>query len=92
MSYFNEVFYPVGDNSVIAKICKKLKLPFPNTKLEIQSFSYWEPSRWNNHPENFESTTSVNSFKHNIKKVSPKKLGDAEVDICSFRWRWSRHL
>ena len=40
MSYFNEIFCPVGENDVITHSSnKKLKLPFQKTKLGIQSLS-----------------------------------------------------
>ena len=42
--YFNEIFCPVGENGVITRSSdKKLKLPFPKTKLGIQSLSYVGP-------------------------------------------------
>ena len=65
--YFNELFYPVGANSVMMRSSNK-KLPFQKTKLGIQSLSYVRPSIWNNFPDNLKSGNIVSSFKHNIKK------------------------
>ena len=43
--YFNEIFCPAGENSVITRSSnKKLKLPFRKTKLGIQSLSYVGPT------------------------------------------------
>ena len=85
MSNFDEFFCPVGDNSVImSSFNKKLKLPFPKTKLEIQSLSYAEPNTWNSLPDNLKSATSVNSFQHHIKEYFLKKLRDFEAEIYSY--------
>ena len=82
--YFNEVFCPVDDNGVATRYCdKKLKLPFRKSKLGMQSLSYVGPSTWNNLPNNLKTATSVNCFKHNIKKYFLKKLGETEADIYS---------
>ena len=83
--YFNEIFCPVGENGVITRSSnKKLKLPFRKTKLGIQSLSYVGPDTWNSLPDNLKSATSVNSFKHYIKKYFLKKLGNVEADIYSY--------
>ena len=83
--YFNEIFCPVGENGVITRSSnKKLKLPFRKTKLGIQSLSYVGPNTWKSFPDNLKSATSVNSFKHYIKKYFLKKLGNAEADIYSY--------
>ena len=51
--YFDEFFYPIGDNDVITRsFNKKLKLPFRKTKLGIQSFSYVGPHTQNSLPDN----------------------------------------
>ena len=83
--YFNEVFCPVDDNRV-ATCCynKKLKLPFCKSKLGMQSLSDVGPSTWNKLSSNFKTATSLNCFKHNIKKYFLKKLGKTEADICSY--------
>ena len=83
--YFNEVFCPVDDNGVVT-CCfnKKMKLPFCKSKLGIQSLLYVGPSTWNKLPNNFKTATSVNCFKHNIKKYFLKKLGETEADIYSY--------
>ena len=80
--YFNEVFCPVKDNEVATRCCnKKLKLPFCKLKLGMQSLSYVGPSIWNKLSNNLKTATSVNCFKHDIKKYFPKKLGKTEADI-----------
>ena len=80
--YFHEVFCPVGDNGVATRCCnKKLKLPFPKSKLGMQSLTYVGPSTWNKLPNNLKTATGVNCFKHSIKKYFLKKLSETEADI-----------
>ena len=83
--YFNEVFCSVDDNGVGTRSYnKKLKLPSCKSKLGMQSLSYVGPSTWNKLPNNLKTATSVNYFKHDIKKYFLKKLGETEADIYSY--------
>ena len=83
--YFNEVFCPVDDNGVATRSYnKKLKLPSCKSKLGMQSLSYVGPNTWNKLRNNLKTATSVNCFKHNIKKYFLKKLGETEADIYSY--------
>ena len=78
--YLNEVFCHVDDNGVATRCCnKKLKLPFRKAKLGMQSLPYLRPSTWNKLPNNLKTATSVNCFKHDIKKLSK-----TEADIYSY--------
>ena len=45
----------------------------------MQSLLYVGPSTWNKLPNNLQTTTSINCFKHGIKK-----LGETEADIYSY--------
>ena len=72
--YFNEVFCPVDNNGIATCCCnKKLKLLFRKMKLGMQSLSSVGTSTWNKLPNNLKTTTSINCFKHNIKKYFLKK-------------------
>ena len=83
--YFDELFCPVGETGVITRSSNnKLKVPFRKTKLGIKSLSYVGPNTWNNLPDNLKSPTSVNSFKHYIKKYFLEKLGNVKADIYSY--------
>ena len=62
----------------------KLKLPFCMSKLGMQSLLYVGPSTWNKSPNNLKNATSINCFKHDIKKYFLKKLGENEVDTYSY--------
>ena len=50
------------------------------SQLGMQSLSYIGPT-WNKLPNNLKTATSINSFKHNIKKYFLKKLSETEPDI-----------
>ena len=50
----------------------------------MQSLSYVGPSAWSNLPNDLKTATSVNRFKHDIKKYFLKKLGETEADIYSY--------
>ena len=67
-----------------ALVKKKLKLPSRKSKLGMQSLSYVGTSTWNKLPNNLKTATSVNYFKHDIKKYFLKKLRETEVDIYSY--------
>ena len=83
--YFSEVFCPVDTNEIAVCCCnKKMKLPFLKTKLGMQSLLYIGPSTWNKFPNNLKTATSINCFKHDIKKYFLKKLSETEVDIYSY--------
>ena len=47
----------------------------------MQSLLYVGPSTWNKLPNNLKTATSINCFKHNIKKYFLKKLSETETDI-----------
>ena len=82
--YLNEVFCPVDDNVVaMGSFNKKLKLPFRKSKLGMQGLSFVGPGTWNKLPNNLKTATSINCFKHDIKKYFLKKLGETEADIYS---------
>ena len=50
----------------------------------MQSLSYVGSTTWNKPPSNLKTATSVNCFKHNIKKYFLKKLDETEADIYSY--------
>ena len=59
--HFNEVFLPSQQYNWVARgaLNKKLKLPYFQFKLGMQSLLYVAPSTWNKLPNNLETTTSV---------------------------------
>ena len=50
----------------------------------MQSLLYVGPSTWNKLPNNLNTATSINCFKHDIKKCFLKKINDTEADIYSY--------
>ena len=52
LDYVNEVFCPVDNNGVATRSCnKKLKLPFCNSKLGMQTLLYVGPTTCNKLPQ-----------------------------------------
>ena len=85
MPYFDELFCLVVENGIITHSSnKKLKLTLQKPKLGIQGLSNMGPNTCNSLPDNLKSATSVNSFKHYIKKYFLKKLGNVEANIYSY--------
>ena len=75
----------LGDYGVATRCCnKKFKLPFRKSKLGMQSLSCVGPSTWNKLANDLKTSTSVNCFKHDIKKYFFKKLSETEADIYSY--------
>ena len=71
--YFDELFCPIGKNSVIMHSSnKKLKVPFEKTKLGIQSLSYVGPNTGNNLPGNLKSPTRVSFLSIILSNISLK--------------------
>ena len=54
----------------------------------MQSLLYVGPSTWNKLPNNLKTATSVNSFKHAIKKYFLKKLGETEADTSQEKYNF----
>ena len=50
----------------------------------MQSLSDVGLSTWNKLPNSLKIATSVNCFKHDMKKYFRKKLGETELDIYSY--------
>ena len=50
----------------------------------MESLSYVGPSTWNKLANNLTTNTSINCFKHNIKKYFLKKLSETQADIYSY--------
>ena len=83
--YFNEVLCPVEDNGVATRpFNQKIEISLGNAKLGMQSLPYVGFNTWNKLPNNLKTTSSVNCFKHNIKKYFLNKLSKTEADIYSF--------
>ena len=63
---------------------KKLRLLFHESKLRMQSSLNVGPNTWNKLPDNLTTATTIDCFKHNIKKYSLKKLSDTAKDIYCY--------
>ena len=67
--YFDELFFPVETIGVQTRSSyQKLIQPRRKTNMGLKTLSYVGPSLWNNLSERLKLSTSINSFKHNIKE------------------------
>ena len=54
---------------------QKLQQPFRKTNTGQNALSFIDRALWNRAPEEIKITTSLNTFKHNLKKHYLKELG-----------------
>ena len=74
--YLNEVFMKAPESSSsLRNSYQKLQQPFPKTNTDKNALSFIGPALWNKVPEKIKRTTSLNTFKHNLKKHYLKELG-----------------
>ena len=72
--YLNEVFMKAPESSLsLRNSHQKLKQPFRKTKTGQNALSYIGLALWNKVPKEIKRTTSLNAFKHNLKKHYLKK-------------------
>ena len=68
--YFEELFFPTEEAAIRTRSSfQKLKIPRRKTNIGLKSLSYTGPSLWNNLNENLKRSSSINDFKHKIKRV-----------------------
>ena len=67
--YVGELYFPVETIGVQTRSSyRKLNLPRRKTNMGLKALSYVGPSLWNNLSESLKLSTTINSFKHNIKE------------------------
>ena len=68
-NYFDEIYVPLETNGVHTRSSyQKLNVPHRKTNVGQKALSYVGPSLWNNLKKTLKTSTSLNTFKHNIKK------------------------
>ena len=68
-SYFDEIYVPLETNGVHTRSSyQKLNVPHRKTNVGQKALSYVGPSLWNNLNKTLKTSTSLYTFKHNIKK------------------------
>ena len=68
-AYISEMYFPVEQRQVTRRSFNKLRIPNQRTNRGLKILSFLGPKLWNNLPNHLKSSTSVNTFKHNIKKL-----------------------
>ena len=68
-NYFDEIYVPLETNGVhMRSSYQKLNVPHRKTNVGQKALSYVGPSLWNNLNKMLKTSTSLNTFKHNIKQ------------------------
>ena len=76
--YLNEVFMKAPESSSsLRNSYQKLQQPFCKTNTVQNALSFIGPALWNKVLEEIKRTTTLNAFKHNLKKYYLKELGKA---------------
>ena len=77
--YFDEMYVPLETNeSHTRSSYQKLNAPHRKTNVTQKAFFYVGPSLWINLNKTLKTSTSLNAFKHNIKKHYFNKLKKKE--------------
>ena len=78
-NYFDEIYVPLETNGVQTHSSyQKFNVPHRKTNVGQKALSYVGPSLWNNLNKTLKTSTSLNTFKHNIKKHSFNELKKKE--------------
>ena len=68
-NYFDEIYVPLETNGVHTRSSyQKLNVPHQKTNVGQKALSYVGPLLWNNLNQTLKTSTSLNTFKHNVKK------------------------
>ena len=66
-NYFDEIYVPLETNGVRARSSyQKLNVPHQKTIFRQKALSYIGPSLWNKLNKTLKTSTSLNTFKHDI--------------------------
>ena len=69
LPYFDAIYVPLETNGVHTRSSyQKLNVPHRKTNAGQKALSYVGPSLWSNLNKTVKTSTSLNIFKHNIKK------------------------
>ena len=79
--YMLEIFHPTHSRYNTRMATLKLNLPFRQSCLGQKTISYLGPNTWNNLAAETKLRRSVNTFKHDIKKLFFDKLKKQNDDI-----------
>ena len=78
----DEIFYHAECNGISTRYSyQRLKLPYRKTNEGLRALSYIGSSLWNNQDKSLKTSTSFNSFKHNIKDYYFRKGNKKRVIV-----------
>ena len=73
-AYTSELYQPFNHGHNTRRSNCRLQLPHRNTSYGHKALSFSGPKLWNNLPANIKSSSNINTFKHDIKKLFFKEL------------------
>ena len=79
-SYISEMYFPVEQSQVTRRSFNKLRIPNQKTNRGLKILSFVGPRLWNCLPNSLKSSTSANTFKHNLKKLFFDNLLARDLD------------
>ena len=84
-NYFDEIYVSLETNGVQTRLSyQKLNVPYRKRNVGQKSLSYVGTSLWNNLNKTLKTSTSSNTFKHNIKQHYFNELKKNRVLIAVF--------
>ena len=83
--YMDHVFSPTNQRGIeTRRSFQKLALPSRKSVPGQRSLSYKGPSLWNELPQHLKTCTSINSFKHALKRHYFELLNTCDNDIYAY--------
>ena len=73
-TYTSQLYQPFSLGHITRRSNCRLQLPYRNTSYGHKALSFFGPKLWNNLPAKIKSSSNINTFKHDIKKLFFKEL------------------
>ena len=73
-TYTSELYQPFNHGHNTRRSNCRLQLPYRNTSYGHKALSFLGPKLWNNLPAKIKSSSNINTFKHDIKKLFFEEL------------------
>ena len=80
-AYTSELYQPFNHGHNTRRSNCRLQLPHRNTSYGHEALSFLGPKLWNNLPVNIKSSSNINTFKHDIKKLFFKELQKKDSSV-----------
>ena len=81
LTYTSELYQPFNHSHNTRRSNCRLQLPYRTTSYGHKTLSFLGPKLCNNLPAELKSSSNINKFKHNIKKLFFKELQKKEDSV-----------